>query len=329
MSPQLAQLFGTIPAGTQYESSSNQLTARFVSDLSINYPGFSIQFTQTTSTIPQMTTPVMIQCPASNYTGPSGSIASPNYPGRYGNNMNCNYYISVVAGMAVQLTFDVFSTEERYDIVTIFDGTNANASIIDTLSGTAGRNRTFTGTTNSMRVNFQSDSSAVENGFHANYVTAMPLTTTTTTLRPITTASPRCGINWYYEPITNKCYHYEYTQLSFDDAAASCISINSTLLSIHNMLQENVTAAYVIYSVPDGFNRFYTWIGLKAVQGQFQRWVDGTAIDYTAWEPGQPNLASGQCVALQAWQQIDKPNGWRSLDCSYQRPYLCLKNPTN
>lgn len=59
------------------------------------------------------------------------SIASPGYPGQYANNMNCDYYISVAQNMGVQITFDVFSTEDSYDIVTVYDGTGPLANELD------------------------------------------------------------------------------------------------------------------------------------------------------------------------------------------------------
>ena len=43
-----SRLNGTIAAGTQYEGTTNQLTARFVTDDSVTYPGFSITYSQTT-----------------------------------------------------------------------------------------------------------------------------------------------------------------------------------------------------------------------------------------------------------------------------------------
>jgi len=100
------------------------------------------------------------------------------------------------------------------------------------------------------------------------------------------------------------------------------------LLSIHSQAVENFTVAYITRAT-NGFDRFYTWIGLMANGGQFRTWSDNSAVDYTRWETGQPNLSSGMCVAIQSWAQMDKPDGWRTLDCSFQRPYICLKNRIN
>jgi len=233
--------------------------------------------------------------------------------------------------MGVQITFDVFSTEDQYDIVTVYDGAGALSNELDELSGTSGQGKTYTSTVNSMRVNFQSDESNVDIGFHANFLQVIPpstLPTTTTTLQPPTTPSARCGADWYFDSTNNKCYHYDYNKLSFADAQSACVSINSQLISIHSAAQEDIIAAYIVYSTPDS-ERFYTWVGLMAVQGQFTRWTDNTGVDYTAWESSQPNLNVGQCTVIQAWEQEGKASGWRTLDCAYQRPYICQKNPIN
>ncbi|XP_048254605.1 deleted in malignant brain tumors 1 protein-like [Haliotis rufescens] len=65
------------------------------------------------------------------YTDPSGSISSPNYPGNYGNYLNCVYTIDAGETL-VTLVFTNFSTEEGYDVVKVYDASN---SLLATLSG--------------------------------------------------------------------------------------------------------------------------------------------------------------------------------------------------
>lgn len=54
----------------------------------------------------------------SNY-GPSGVISSPNYPGDYGVDLNCDYYIYASNGSSLLFIFKSFDVEEGYDFVTV------------------------------------------------------------------------------------------------------------------------------------------------------------------------------------------------------------------
>ena len=47
-----------------------------------------------------------------NYSGPSGSFASPNYPGRYPAGNICKYNIEVPPGKTISLTFIYFDVED-------------------------------------------------------------------------------------------------------------------------------------------------------------------------------------------------------------------------
>ncbi|KAI8522161.1 scavenger receptor [Branchiostoma belcheri] len=72
-----------------------------------------------------------------NLTAPSGGpVTSPNYPGNYGNNENCEWAITVPEGSIIILTFDSFHTEYGYDFLTIYDGANDNAAEIESTSNT-------------------------------------------------------------------------------------------------------------------------------------------------------------------------------------------------
>lgn len=52
---------------------------------------------------------------AIEYSGPSGSLTSPNYPSSYSSNQNCYWKISVPSGL-IKITFvDDFHTETNDD----------------------------------------------------------------------------------------------------------------------------------------------------------------------------------------------------------------------
>ena len=61
------------------------------------------------------------------HTSSSGTIQSPLYPQDYPNNAHCTYLITVEYDYRVVLTFDSFSTEQGYDVVFVYDGTDEYA----------------------------------------------------------------------------------------------------------------------------------------------------------------------------------------------------------
>uniref|UniRef100_A0A914WI89 Uncharacterized protein n=1 Tax=Plectus sambesii TaxID=2011161 RepID=A0A914WI89_9BILA len=232
---QFAAWSGVISPGIQAESSTNVATLTFITDSSVNYAGFSIQYTQTLAILPTTTAPPPPTCPQMNYTGATGAIASPGYPGLYGNEMSCTYIISVVSNMAVRLSFDMFNTEGGYDFLTLYDGVGPLAPQIIQLSGVEPNTTAFTSTQNVMRAVFTSDSTNVCPGFHATWTTVVPPTTPPPpTKYPPTSPSPQCGADFFFDPISTKSYHYDYNLLTFAQARNSCLARGADLVSIHN-----------------------------------------------------------------------------------------------
>ncbi|XP_019629857.1 PREDICTED: tolloid-like protein 2 [Branchiostoma belcheri] len=105
-----------------------------------------------------------------NLTAPSGGpVTSPNYPGNYGNNENCEWAITVPEGSIIILTFDSFHTERYNDFLTIYDGANDNAAEIERLSGDQSQIIPIISTSNTMFLRFTSDRSSIRQGFKFSY----------------------------------------------------------------------------------------------------------------------------------------------------------------
>ncbi|KAI8522124.1 scavenger receptor [Branchiostoma belcheri] len=105
-----------------------------------------------------------------NLTAPSGGpVTSPNYPGNYGNNVNCEWAITVQEGSIIILTFDSFHTERYIDFLTIYDGANDNAAEIERLSGYHSQISPIISTSNTLFLNFTSDEIKSRQGFQFNY----------------------------------------------------------------------------------------------------------------------------------------------------------------
>lgn len=56
-----------------------------------------------------------------NFTAPSGTILSPNYPEEYGNNMNCVWLIISEPGSRIHLLFSDFDLEPQFDWLVVKD----------------------------------------------------------------------------------------------------------------------------------------------------------------------------------------------------------------
>ncbi|KAI8514478.1 scavenger receptor [Branchiostoma belcheri] len=105
-----------------------------------------------------------------NLTAPSGGpVTSPNYPGYYGNNENCEWTITVPEGSIIRLTFDMFLTDNGYDFLTIYDGASDNATEIERLTGYHSQIIPIISTSNTLFLRFTSDGSVSYQGFQFSY----------------------------------------------------------------------------------------------------------------------------------------------------------------
>ena len=93
-------------------SSSNQMLISFTSDYSITGRGFRATYVIQGGSPPTTNPPVVGTCGGS-FDDNQGSLASPNYPDNYDNNLRCVYVIEVEAARRVELTFADFSLENQ------------------------------------------------------------------------------------------------------------------------------------------------------------------------------------------------------------------------
>jgi len=123
-----------------------------------------------TTEVPTTNPPVVGTC-GGNFVGNQGSLASPNYPGDYDNNLRCVYVIEVEAGRRVELTFADFSLENqntcRWDalVVDIGDGINCHMK----MCGSEYPAASLVSIGNKMELTLISDGSVTDRGFMADY----------------------------------------------------------------------------------------------------------------------------------------------------------------
>lgn len=85
-------------------SHANQLYLHFLSDSSINYRGFELRWDASSS-----------GCGGIISESPRGTITSPNYPGAYGEHLQCDWRITVAKGSTIHVIFADIDMETVLD----------------------------------------------------------------------------------------------------------------------------------------------------------------------------------------------------------------------
>ncbi|XP_068442403.1 CUB and sushi domain-containing protein 1a isoform X2 [Clinocottus analis] len=105
-----------------------------------------------------------------NFTAPSGTILSPNYPEEYGNNLNCVWLIISEPGSRIHLLFSDFDLEPQFDWLVIKDEGLSEPTTFGTFSGKDVPSQ-IASNGHIMRLEFQSDHSNTGKGFNISYTT--------------------------------------------------------------------------------------------------------------------------------------------------------------
>ncbi|TKS70023.1 CUB and sushi domain-containing protein 1 [Collichthys lucidus] len=105
-----------------------------------------------------------------NFTAPSGTILSPNYPEEYGNNLNCVWLIISEPGSRIHLLFSDFDLEPQFDWLVVKDEGLSEPTTFGTYSGKDVPSQ-LASNGHIMRLEFQSDHSNTGKGFNISYTT--------------------------------------------------------------------------------------------------------------------------------------------------------------
>ena len=87
------------------------------------------------------------------------------------------------------------------------------------------------------------------------------------------------------------CYTFHASPLSWQEAENECVKQGSHLASIHHKNEQAFIESLLVQSSQDDD---HMWIGMKdfGSNGYFL-WTDDTAVQYTNWNPGEPNHRMG------------------------------------
>ncbi|XP_059351101.1 calcium-activated chloride channel regulator 4-like [Daphnia carinata] len=106
-------------------------------------------------------------------TTPSGLLTSPNYPGAYPNNYNCQWTIQLEPGSKIRLTFSHFAIESPFDYVEVYDGSSTSATWLLQHTGSTLPSAPVTSSSNEMLVRFVTDATGnYFRGWRATYTAA-------------------------------------------------------------------------------------------------------------------------------------------------------------
>uniref|UniRef100_A0A915E526 cysteine dioxygenase n=1 Tax=Ditylenchus dipsaci TaxID=166011 RepID=A0A915E526_9BILA len=145
---------------------SNVMTVNFISDMQNHGKGFYARF----DAVPlSNTTPSNSKCPQRVYDAPFGVIISPKWPNLYQNQASCEYHIKVPEGQQVELYFNFFDTERRWDHLSVYDGDNFTDTKLMTYSGHQKNGTSLKSSGSNMLLYFRSNTSVQRKGFSITY----------------------------------------------------------------------------------------------------------------------------------------------------------------
>jgi hypothetical protein len=107
-----------------------------------------------------------------------------------------------------------------------------------------------------------------------------------------------------------------FVERSWVEAEADCVDQGGHLISIHDQAMQDWLASNA-FAIVDGD----WWIGLNDINSEgIFGWSDGTMLDFTHWNGGEPNNAGDEdCVNLPVWSG----GSWNDLGCAAQARYIC------
>lgn len=135
---------------------SGSMFVQFTSDYSVNYDGFAAEYS-------------CGYCSGqTELTAASGTITDGSGEQSYINNTDCSWLIDVPQALSIDLDFTFLDLEQNYDYVTIYDGSNTSAPVLESVSGSE-LPPTISSSTGTVLVRFTTDGSVIYQGFELDY----------------------------------------------------------------------------------------------------------------------------------------------------------------
>jgi hypothetical protein len=116
----------------------------------------------------------------------------------------------------------------------------------------------------------------------------------------------------------NSCYFKTPSQMTWDEANTTCLGLGAELASVHS-LEEN-TYLYILCGTESS-----CWHGFTdaAVEGKWE-WSDGSNVEFTNWENGEPNNNFNEDYAAIEGETSQ----WNDWGGNYDAYAICQKSDT-
>ncbi|XP_071507011.1 macrophage mannose receptor 1-like [Diadema antillarum] len=104
-------------------------------------------------------------------------------------------------------------------------------------------------------------------------------------------------------------------RVSWPTAEYTCKQAGGNLASIHTKQENEWIRSHIKQEISD------VWIGFEATPSSSFAWTDNTPVDYTNWNPGEPNsnfLGDEDCAEMYL-----ETGRWNDLDCLSIQGYVC------
>ncbi|KAL1022146.1 hypothetical protein UPYG_G00022760 [Umbra pygmaea] len=130
-----------------------------------------------------------------------------------------------------------------------------------------------------------------------------------------TNFKPKC----FGEIIDGHCYHFNPTQMTFNEAEFSCrvLSPHGHLASITNSDLHSLLVSLVTKVTK---SPVLTWLG-GVVKDKQLKWTDGSVWGYSDWMPGHPDTQTDKQACVEMFRLEE--SRWRAVDCDLQRASIC------
>ncbi|XP_020615528.1 macrophage mannose receptor 1-like isoform X2 [Orbicella faveolata] len=133
-----------------------------------------------------------------------------------------------------------------------------------------------------------------------------------------------CPDGWF--PNGFSCYKASESEKSWNNAKQDCYESGSYLMKVDDASEQHFLEVYLRSTgIVQLFNQ--VWIGLSDIEheGRFTWEVDNSTVNFSNWEPGQPNNGGNgrqHCVTVGAKEYFGL---WNDDYCPYPYLYICEK----
>ncbi|KAK3797104.1 hypothetical protein RRG08_060450 [Elysia crispata] len=144
--------------------------------------------------------------------------------------------------------------------------------------------------------------------------------TTTVTVASSKTNNITCPSGW--SDFKQLCYKFTSTPKRWLEAQTFCESQAASLMTLHNQ-DTNDFLFETLLQNKDILDNNEIWFGLRETSFGDRReyvWIDGTPLDFQAWDDGQPNSFTviESCGAAQTASQ-----SWKISSCFERKAFVC------